>query len=220
LVSHPQQASGQHYLLGWSFGINNPAPPIDITKLPELPHLGQKAQSKALQITLPITILVLLLVATFTIFLFMQRNIRYVELREDWEVEYGPHRFSYKDLFDAIGGFRDDNLLGTRGFGMVYKGILLISRLNVAVKRVSHDSKQGIKEFTAEIFSIGHLQHRNLVPLLGYCRWRGKLLLVYDYMPNGSLNKYLYGKEGKPTLDWIQRFRIIKGVASSLLYLS
>jgi serine/threonine protein kinase len=66
------------------------------------------------------------------------RNLRYAELREDWEVEYGPHMFSYKDLFDATGGFRDDNLLGTGGFGMVYKGILPVSRLNVAVKRVSH----------------------------------------------------------------------------------
>lgn len=102
---------------------------------------------------------------------------------------------------------------------MVYKGILPVSRLNVAVKRVSHDSKQSIKEFIAEIVSIGHLQHRNLVPLLGYCWRRGELLLVYDYMPNGSLDKYLYGKEGKPTLDWIQRFRVIKGVVSGLLYL-
>ncbi|PWZ05003.1 L-type lectin-domain containing receptor kinase IV.2 [Zea mays] len=211
--------SGQHYLLGWSFGINSPAPPIDITKLPEMPRLGQKARSKALQITLPITILALFLAASITIFLFVRRKLRYAELREDWEVEYGPHRFSYKDLFDATRGFRDTNLLGTGGFGMVYKGILRGSRLNIAVKRVSHDSKQGIKEFITEIVSIGHLQHRNLVPLLGYCRRKGELLLVYDYMPNGSLDKYLYGKEGKPTLDWTQRFQIIKGVASGLLYL-
>jgi len=83
---------------------------------------------------------------------------------------------------------------------------------------VSHDSKQGMKEFIAEVVSIGHLRHRNLVQLLGYCRRKGELLLVYDYMPNGSLDKYLYDK-AKPVLDWEQRFRIIKGVASSLLYL-
>ncbi|WVZ81382.1 hypothetical protein U9M48_028764 [Paspalum notatum var. saurae] len=210
---------GQHCLLGWSFGINSPAPPIDITKLPELPRLGPKAKSKALQIALPIAIPVLLLSTSIAIFLLVRRNIRYAELREDWEVEYGPHRFSYKDLFDATQGFRDNNLLGRGGFGMVYKGVLPVSRVNVAVKRVSHDSKQGMKEFIAEIVSIGHLQHRNLVPLLGYCRRKGELLLVYDYMPNGSLDKYMYGKEGKLTLEWIQRFRIIKGVASGLLYL-
>ncbi|CAN6197900.1 unnamed protein product [Urochloa humidicola] len=210
--------TGQHYLLGWSFGINSPAPPIEVTKLPELPHLGRKAQSKTLKITLPIAILVLL-GACITISLLVQRNRRFAELREDWEIDHGPHRLSYKDLFDATEGFRDKNLLGTGGFGLVYKGVLPVSRLDIAVKRVSHDSKQGIKEFIAEIVSLGHLQHRNLVRLLGYCRRKGELLLVYDYMPNGSLDKYLYGKEGKTTLDWIKRFQIIKGVASGLLYL-
>jgi serine/threonine protein kinase len=84
----------------------------------------------------------------------------------------------------------------------------------VAVKRVSHESRQGIKE----VVSIGRLRHRNLVQLVGYCRRKGELLLVYDYMPNGSLEKYLYG--GHEThLDWAQRFRIVKGVASGLLYI-
>lgn len=163
--------------------------------------------------------MVFLLSAGTTIFLCMRRNLRYAELREDWEVEYGPRRFCYKDLFDATEGFKNKHLLGTGGFGSVYKGVLPISRLDIAVKRVSHDSTQGMKEFIAEIVSIGCLQHRNLVQLLGYCRRKGELLLVYDYMPNGSLDKYLYGKEGKPTLDWTQRFQIIKGVASGLLYL-
>jgi serine/threonine protein kinase len=67
--------------------------------------------------------------------------------------------------------------------------------------------------------SIGRLRHRNLVQLLGYCRRKGELILVYDYMPNGSLDKYLYDDKNKPTLDWTQRFRIIKGVASGLLYI-
>ena len=70
----------------------------------------------------------------------------------------------------------------------------------------------------AEIISMGRLRHRNLVQLLGYCRRKGELLLVYDYMPNGSLDKFLYGNE-RTNLKWLQRFRIIKGVASGLLYL-
>jgi serine/threonine protein kinase len=147
------------------------------------------------------------------------KNPRYAELHEDWEAEYGPHRFSYKDLFDATEGFKDKNLLGSGGFGSVFKGVLPVSRSDIAVKKVAHNSNQGIKEFIAEIVSIGRLQHRNLVQLLGYCRRKGELLLVYDYMPNGSLDKYLYGKEGKPTLGWAQRFKIIKGVAHGLLYL-
>ncbi|KAK3142957.1 hypothetical protein QOZ80_4BG0355060 [Eleusine coracana subsp. coracana] len=210
---------GQHYVLGWSFSINSPAPPIDITKLPELPRRNPNDPSKILAIPVPIAIVVLLAAVGATIFVHVWRNRRYSELSDDWEDEYGPHRFSYKDLFDATEGFNDKNLLGTGGFGMVYKGLLPISRFEVAVKRVSHDSNQGMKEFIAEIVSIGHVQHRNLVHLLGYCRRKGELLLVYDYMPNGSVDKYLYGKEGKTTLDWTQRFQIIKGVASGLLYL-
>ncbi|EEE57458.1 hypothetical protein OsJ_07681 [Oryza sativa Japonica Group] len=75
-----------------------------------------------------------------------------------------------------------------------------------------------MKEFIAEVVSIGQLRHRNLVQLLGYCRQKGELLLVYDYMPNGSLDKYLYAENSK-ILSWAQRFRIIKGIASSILYL-
>lgn len=142
----------------------------------------------------------------------------YVELMEDWEVEFGPHRFAYKDLYKATGGFDDDMLLGVGGFGKVYKGVVPGSRVDVAIKKVCHDSKQGMREFIAEIVSLGRLRHRNVVHLLGYCRRKGELLLVYDYMTNGSLDKYLYG-EGKPALKWAQRIHIVKGAASGLLYL-
>lgn len=74
-----------------------------------------------------------------------------------------------------------------------------------------------MKEFIAEVVSIGRLRHRNLVQLLGYCRRKGELLLVYDYMPNSSLDKHLHGHGH--ALDWAQRLRIIKGVASGLLYM-
>lgn len=75
-----------------------------------------------------------------------------------------------------------------------------------------------MKEFMAEIAILGHLRHRNLVQLIGYCRHRQELLLVYDYMPNGSLDMYLHKKD-KPTLGWDQRLHIIKGVAAGLVYL-
>ena len=111
-----------------------------------------------------------------------------------------PHRFSYKNLYKATKGFSDKELLGVGGFGKVYKGTLSSSNRQIAVKKVSHDSKQGMKEFVAEIISLGRLRHRNLVQLLGYCRRKGELLLVYDYMPNGSLDKFLHGNE-KPKLN-------------------
>lgn len=77
-----------------------------------------------------------------------------------------------------------------------------------------------MKEFIAEVASMRRLHHRNLVQLLGYCRRKGELLLVYDHMPNGSLDKYLHEpRPGKATLEWPQRFHIIRGVASGLSYL-
>ncbi|XP_038975137.1 L-type lectin-domain containing receptor kinase SIT2-like [Phoenix dactylifera] len=206
-----------HYVLGWSFKMNGIAQALDYSKLPSLPVL-QKGRSKALDISLPLAsaALVLMIVGA-AIFLVRRRN-KYAELLEDWEHEYGPHRFSFKDLFRATKGFKDKELLGIGGFGRVYKGVLPTSKMEVAVKRVSHESRQGMREFVAEVVSIGNLRHRNLVQLLGYCRRKGELLLVYDYMPNGSLDKFLYDQE-KPALDWNQRFRVIKGVASGLLYL-
>ncbi|KAG2573558.1 L-type lectin-domain containing receptor kinase SIT2-like [Panicum virgatum] len=208
----------RHYVLGWSFAMGGAAPPLDTSRLPSLPRFGPKPRSKVLEIVLPIATAAFVLALLVGVFLVVRRRVRYAEVREDWEVEFGPHRFSYKELYHATRGFKNKQLLGTGGFGRVYKGVLPKSNLEIAVKRVSHDSKQGMKEFIAEVVSIGHLRHRNLVQLLGYCRRKGELLLVYDYMPNGSLDKYLHDKT-KPVLDWAQRFQIIKGVASGLLYL-
>ncbi|KAM0868642.1 hypothetical protein ACQ4PT_041187 [Festuca glaucescens] len=208
----------RHYVLGWSFSINRPAQVIDITKLPKLPRQGPKPRPILLEVILPIATATFIIVAgSITIFV-VRRQLRYSELKEDWEVEFGPHRFSYKDLYNATEGFKGKHLLGVGGFGKVYKGVLPSSKLEVAVKKVSHESRQGMMEFIAEVVSIGRIRHRNLVQLLGYCRRKGELLLVYDYMSNGSLDKYLYYDEYN-TLNWAQRFRIIKGIATGLLYL-
>ncbi|KAM1798709.1 hypothetical protein ACFX12_032750 [Malus domestica] len=206
------------YVLGWSFKLNGQAEEIDLSKLPKLPPLGPKKRSKHLTIALPVIIGSSVLLALLYGVHFAIRRKKFAELLEDWELEYGPQRFKYKELYIATKGFREKELLGKGGFGKVYKGILPNSKAEIAVKRESHESRQGMKEFVAEIVSNGRLRHRNLVPLLGYCRRKGELLLVYEYMPNGSLDKYLYGQP-TVTLNWSQRFRVIKGVASGLLYL-
>jgi serine/threonine protein kinase len=211
------EVDSRHYVLGWSFGMNKPAPQINIAKLPTLPH--PKHQPKLLKIILPIVSATFIFVVGSMVILHVRRKSRYSELKEDWEVEFGPHRLSYKELFHATEGFKNKHLLGAGGFGKVYKGILPSTKLEVAVKRVSHESRQGLKEFVAEVVSIGRIRHRNLVQLLGYCRRKGELLLVYDYMPNGSLDKYLYCDEQTLALNWAQRFRIIKDIASGLFYL-
>uniref|UniRef100_J3MID3 non-specific serine/threonine protein kinase n=1 Tax=Oryza brachyantha TaxID=4533 RepID=J3MID3_ORYBR len=208
--------TSRYYVIGWSFAMNAPAPAIKIARLPRLPCPRDNSLQKILKITLPIVNAALIFAI---IILLVRRQQRYAELREDWEVEFGPHRFSYKDLHNATEGFKSKHILGTGGFGKVYKGVLRKSKMEVAVKKVSHGSNQGMKEFISEVVSIGHLRHRNLVQLLGYCRRKGELLLVYDYMSNGSLDKYLYGEDNKPVLDWTQRMQIIKDVASGLFYL-
>lgn len=209
-----------HYVLGWSFSLNGAAPALNSSNLPALPRLPhqKRSLSETLVIVLPFATAGFIIALLVVVFMVMRRWSRYAELHEDWEVEFGPHRFSYKDLFHATKGFGSRQLLGIGGFGRVYRGVLLESNLEIAVKRVSHDSKQGMKEFIAEIVSMGRLRHKNLVQLLGYCRRKGELLLVYDYMPNGSLDKHLYD-QSRPVLSWNIRFHIVKGIASGLLYL-
>ncbi|GLT36117.1 hypothetical protein SLA2020_105190 [Shorea laevis] len=207
-----------HYVLGWSFMINGQAEELVISELPKLPRRGRKQTLKYLTIGLPLISLTLIFATVLGVVYFIKRKREFADVVEDWELDYGPQRFKYKDLYVATNGFKDKGLLGSGGFGKVYRGTLPTSKLEIAVKKVSHESRQGMKEFVAEIVSIGRLRHRNLVQLLGYCRRKGELLLVYDYMPNGSLDKYLYGQPNV-TLNWRQRFRVIKGVASALLYL-
>ncbi|KAH9686261.1 L-type lectin-domain containing receptor kinase SIT2 [Citrus sinensis] len=143
------------------------------------------------------------------------------DILEDWEVEYGARRFRYSELYSATKGFREKNLVGSGGFGKVYRGVIPSTGLEVAIKRVAHNSRQGMKEFVAEITSMGRLRHRNLVQLHGWCRRQDELLLVYDYVPNGSLDKLLFDndQQKKKILNWDQRYKILIGVAQALLYL-
>ncbi|CAI0429040.1 unnamed protein product [Linum tenue] len=138
------------------------------------------------------------------------------EALEDWELEC-PHRFRYRDLYSGTRGFSDSEMIGIGGFGAVYRAIIPNSGSLLAVKKITPNSIQGIREFAAEIESLGRLRHKNLVNLQGWCKQRSDLLLVYDYIPNGSLDFFLYG--GQRGLSWEQRFRVLKGIAAGLLYL-
>ncbi|XP_059666298.1 L-type lectin-domain containing receptor kinase S.4-like [Cornus florida] len=204
-----------HYIFGWSFKINGQAQSLDLSSLPKLPGPKKDQTVLIFSVSVSAAILVMFVIGMA---LYLIRKIKNADVIEAWEFDIGPHRFSYKELKKATRGFRDKELLGFGGFGRVYRGTLRNSNTQVAVKRISHESKQGLREFVSEIASIGRLRHRNLVQLLGWCRRRGDLLLVYDFMPNGSLDKYIF-EETKSVLTWEQRFKIIKGVASGLLYL-
>ncbi|XP_073289306.1 L-type lectin-domain containing receptor kinase S.4-like [Primulina huaijiensis] len=208
--------ASSHYLLGWSFKINGDAKSLDLASLPSLPAMKKKPIGRIVAFaTVAAAIFIL---ASIFMAIFLMHKIKNAEVIESWELEIGPHRYKYQELKKATKGFKDSELLGFGGFGQVYKGTLRNPTTQVAVKRISHESKQGVREFISEISSIGRLRHRNLVQLLGWCRRGRDLLLVYDFMPNGSLDKFLFGHP-KRVLTWEQRLKIIKGIASGLLYL-
>ncbi|CAK9218105.1 unnamed protein product [Sphagnum troendelagicum] len=134
----------------------------------------------------------------------------------------GPRRFSYKDLTTATKSFSPNEMLGRGGFGCVYKGVLRDTGTLVAVKKIAEDSQQGGREFFAEVSIISRVRHRNLVQLQGWCCERNHLMLVYDYMPNKSLDKILYHvPETSNTIEltWDLRYNILIGVSSALTYL-
>ncbi|XP_073044458.1 L-type lectin-domain containing receptor kinase S.4-like [Primulina eburnea] len=208
--------ASSHYLLGWSFKINGEAKSLDLASLPSLPAMKKKPIGRIVAFaTVAAAIFIL---ASIFMAIFLMYKIKNAEVIESWELEIGPHRYKYQELEKATKGFKDSELLGFGGFGQVYRGTLRNPTTQVAVKRISHESKQGVREFISEISSIGRLRHRNIVQLLGWCRRGRDLLLVYDFMPNGSLDKFLFGHP-KRVLTWEQRLKIIKGIASGLLYL-
>ncbi|XP_076917589.1 G-type lectin S-receptor-like serine/threonine-protein kinase RKS1 [Bidens hawaiensis] len=128
------------------------------------------------------------------------------------------------DVFDlnaisaATNNFSPLNKLGEGGFGSVYKGKLLNGQ-EIAIKRLSQSSGQGMQEFKNEVTLIAKLQHRNLVRLLGYCFLNEEKMLVYEYLPNKGLDSFIFDQEKASLLDWKKRFQIIQGIVRGLLYL-
>ncbi|KAM3701622.1 hypothetical protein ACJW31_05G187500 [Castanea mollissima] len=128
------------------------------------------------------------------------------------------HYFNFNTILTATNNFSDDNKLGEGGFGPVYKG-KLVNGKEIAVKRLSMKSKQGLEEFKNEVILIAKLQHKNLVRLLGCCSERDEQLLVYEYMANTSLDAFLFDPNKCKELDWAKRTNIVNGIAKGLQYL-
>lgn len=138
-------------------------------------------------------------------------------MNDDLERGAGPRRFSYTVLASATNNFSEQRKLGEGGFGAVYRGYLNDLDVEVAVKRISRWSKQGKKEYVTEVKVISQLRHRNLVQLIGWCHDKNDFILVYEFMPNGSLDSHLFGR--RSPLTWSVRYRTSLGLASALLYL-
>ncbi|CAN6914211.1 unnamed protein product [Brassica oleracea] len=130
----------------------------------------------------------------------------------------GSFQYDFKAVEAATNNFSERNKLGQGGFGEVYKGTFP-NRLQVAVKRLSKTSVQGEKEFKNEVIVVAKLQHRNLVKLLGFCFEKEEKILIYEYVPNKSLDYFLFDSTMKRQLDWTRRHNIIRGIARGVLYL-
>lgn len=211
--------SSNHYILGWSFRVNDSARELNVSQLPLPPEeKGSTPLKSGVKVAIAVSSgLLFLILVIFGCIKFYRRMLQFESL-EDWELEC-PHRFRYKDLHIATKGFKESEVIGIGGFGAVYRGVLPTSGIEVAVKKISSNSIQGLREFAAEIESLGRLRHKNLVNLQGWCKRKNNLLLVYDYIENGSLDYLLFKKKGNFVLIWEQRFAILKGIASGLLYL-
>ncbi|KAF4398466.1 hypothetical protein G4B88_025445 [Cannabis sativa] len=131
----------------------------------------------------------------------------------------GPVNFKYNDLKHATKNFSEQNKLGEGGFGDVYKGSLKNGKI-VAVKKLAiGKTERGKADFDSEVRLISNVHHRNLVRLLGCCNSGPQLLLVYEFMPNSSLDRFLFGEQRRGNLSWSERHNIIMGTAKGLAYL-
>ncbi|CAI8608545.1 unnamed protein product [Vicia faba] len=126
--------------------------------------------------------------------------------------------FDFSTITNATDHFSRVYKLGEGGYGPVYKGVLANGR-EIAVKRLSIKSAQGSQEFQNEVLLIANLQHRNLVKLIGCCIHNDERILIYEYMPNRSLDNFIFDQTKSQVLNWNARFHIISGIARGLLYL-
>nr|XP_043626269.1 putative receptor-like protein kinase At4g00960 [Erigeron canadensis] len=127
-------------------------------------------------------------------------------------------QYDFSTIKEATNDFSEENKLGRGGFGAVYRGMLTNGQ-EIAVKRLARDSGQGDGEFKNEVLLVAKLQHRNLVRLLGFSIEGAERLLVYEFLPNASLDRFIFDPTKRTLLDWEKRYNIIKGIAKGLLYL-
>ena len=211
-------------ILAWSFSNTN----FSIGDALQTKHLPLFVHPKALVYRSKVFIVGVMFGALFVsaccalVFISLSRTKRKREEKkekfEDWELEYWPHRISYEEICAATSGFSEEKVIGKGTSGKVYKGVL--KGVEVAVKRFNHDTQHGMREFLAEISSVGRMKHRNLVGFKGWSKRKGgKLILVYDYMGNESLDKRIFECEDTMLLSWELRLNVLQNVACGILYL-
>ncbi|BBG93480.1 cysteine-rich RECEPTOR-like protein kinase 29 [Prunus dulcis] len=218
--------------------VDIPAPVPAAPALKEGIHvIFRKEESNIKQIVITIVVVLVAFVTILSsICIFLRLTKRRVKLDEDENSEnvslVESLQYDFETIRSATDDFSDANKLGQGGFGAVYKA----SEWNIySCEKASKNSEQGDREFKTEVTLVAQLQHRNLVRLLGFCLKAGERIVIYEYVPNTSLNHFIFGKRINKTcfllmelyldpidqahLDWETRYKIIGGIARGLLYL-
>ncbi|XP_030528102.1 L-type lectin-domain containing receptor kinase IX.1-like [Rhodamnia argentea] len=208
----------RHRIHSWEFTSN-----LDVARPPpgytSAKAVNSKIHRLLVLITTALASLLLIISAGSCLFVIKMRKKYELCARTDIDKEIRalPLKFSYQELVVATSGFSQDRRLGQGGSCHVYKGLVNSLDRQVAVKRIFTDSKHSQKVFINEVKILSRAIHRNLVQFIGWCREEGEFLLVYEYMPNGSLDNHLFGS--RKVLPWDVRHRIALGLASALNYL-
>ncbi|GAU26338.1 hypothetical protein TSUD_101710 [Trifolium subterraneum] len=199
----------------------------------ELDHVNEGHNKKKGVIVAVIVSLAIAIICGILIlgWCYRQKSSTYVKDKSDFSIKEDRQNsgmqqvddgdlpvFNLSTIAKATNNFTISNKIGEGGFGPVYKGILA-DGVEIAVKRLSTSSGQGLNEFKNEVKLIAKLQHRNLVKLLGCCLEGEEKMLVYEYMPNSSLDSFIFDEQKSELLDWSKRFDIICGIARGLVYL-
>ncbi|KAM3749456.1 hypothetical protein ACB098_05G186100 [Castanea mollissima] len=208
-------------------------PPPSPSPLPQVPSAaspppespttpGKESNSSQTTIVVVVTtISAAVLIISICICIYLRKRNPRTKVESEAEDEIsavGSLQFDFGTIRLATQNFSDANKLGEGGFGIVYKGKFSNGQ-EIAVKRLSRNSSQGEVEFKNEVMLVAKLQHRNLVRLLGFCLEGDERLLVYEFVPNGSLDRFIFDPIKRAQLNWEKRFKIIGGIARGLLYL-
>ncbi|GKV41763.1 hypothetical protein SLEP1_g49255 [Rubroshorea leprosula] len=194
-----------------------PLPPSQIPSSPP-PTEGNGSKKTIIVIIIASILSVVLLVILCLWICLRLRKSGEKDNAEDEIIKVESLQYDFATVQEATNNFCDENKLGQGGFGAVYKGHLSSGQV-VAVKRLSSGSGQGDKEFKNEVLLVAKLQHRNLVKLLGFCLEGKERLLIYEFVPNASLDHFIFDPIKNAQLDWEMRYKIIGGIARGLLYL-
>ncbi|ONI12007.1 hypothetical protein PRUPE_4G139500 [Prunus persica] len=180
-----------------------------------------KSNVKKVRIIVTSTVLstvLLILGLTLLLYVWKKQHQKYGKPRSSQKEDMELPLFDLAAVVRATNSFSNDSKLGEGGFGSVFKGTLKDGQ-EIAAKRLSKHSTQGLNELKNEVTHIAKLQHRNLVKLLGCCIQEDEMMLIYEFMPNKSLDFFIFDQRKSMMLDWPKRFDIINGIARGLLYL-